>query len=647
MKVVIDIETNSLVKPSKLWCIVAKSVDGDRTWRWRNLTENDDEKSSFLSFAEEVTHWIGHNIVGYDGPVLHALIGYHIPVDRITDTYIISKLIDYPRNGHSIESYGLEFGIEKGKVHDFKQWSQELEDYCERDVEICLAIYNKYLRYISNPDSRRSIELEHKFEQIAGNIHRNGFGFDIAKAEKLLDKVNKELEILDKDILDAFPPRLKPIRVVTPQETKYGTLNRKDFRFVTDGDLSDYNGGPFTRCSWAPFNPASHKQIIEVLNRAKWKPVDKTQSHIDTEREYNRLKLPGRGNRLDLAVVSDKLLRLRQTGWKVNETNLDTLPPRAPAPARSLAKRILYESRRRTLTEWLGLVNPDTGRIHGKLYAIGTWTHRTSTQAPNLQNIPNEFDISGKRKLLGKELRALWIASKNRLLAGVDAEGIQLRIFAHLIDDLEFTKALVEGNKEDKSDPHSLNQRIIGPVCKTRAAAKRFIYALLLGGSLQKLSDILECSVEEAREALSNVMGRYTGFATLKESSLPRDGKRGWFFGLDGRKVRLPGDTVGDRRHLAMSGYLQNGEAVVMKLATTKFEPKLKDYDALLVDLIHDEWQVECPNDFSVAKEIAELMCRSLVEAGEELNLKCPLAGSYWNDDVKDFTIGTNWAQTH
>lgn len=234
-----------------------------------------------------------------------------------------------------------------------------------------------------------------------------------------------------------------------------------------------------------------------------------------------------------------------------------------------------------------------------------------------------------------------------RLLVGVDAEGIQLRIFAHYINDKEFTEALVNGRKADKTDPHSLNRRILGDVCRHRQAAKRFIFALLLGAGIGKLAEILECSRSEAEAALSRITDRYAGFAELKRKVIPGDGRRGWFKGLDGRKVDIPGDTDGERKHLCMSGYLQSGEAIVMKLATLKFEPNLKDYNALLVNLVHDEWQVECPNDMKIALAIAQKMCDSLREVGEELKLNCPLAGSYYNEDAKDYTIGTNWKVTH
>jgi DNA polymerase I-like protein with 3'-5' exonuclease and polymerase domains len=96
-----------------------------------------------------------------------------------------------------------------------------------------------------------------------------------------------------------------------------------------------------------------------------------------------------------------------------------------------------------------------------------------------------------------------------------------------------------------------------------------------------------------------------------------------------------------------MSGYLQNGEAIIMKKATLKWHDKLKEQDSLLVNLVHDEWQTETPNNMEIALLIAKLQADSLENVGQEIGLKCPLAGSYWNDDSKDYTIGTNWSRTH
>ena len=650
LRIVFDIETNSLVNPNKVFVIVCKDIDTQTYHIFRNLTEDEHEKERFIAFANKVDYWIGHNVLGYDFPHLQFLCDLQLPdISKICDTLVISKLVDYPRNGHSIEDYGIEFNYPKIKFNNFKEYSKEMEDYCIRDVDICHKIFLKYSRYISKKEYTSSIILEQRFQLVVNDLTTNGFSIDITKAQRLLDKVISELAVLDKDILEAFPPKLKMIREVTPKETKYGTISLSSIPKSLRESTSDLSVGcPFCYCSWSSFNPSSHKQIVEVLNGAGWRPVDKTQTHIDTERAINSLKYKHKDALTSLTYedLNAKLQIMKKAGWKVNENNLDTLPQTAPASARTLAKRILLESRRRTLTEWLTLVSPDS-RIHGKFYGIGAWTHRMAHQNPNTANIPNEFDTAGKKKLYGKELRSLWCAPKNRLLVGVDAEGIQLRIFAHYINDPEFTKALVEGKKENGSDPHTLNQRIMGSVCKTRDAAKRYIYALLLGAGNGKLTEILGCTPEEADVALERIMDRYQGFAYLKEMVIPSDAKRGWFTGLDGRAVRIPGDTIGQRRHLCMSGYLQNGEAVVMKKATLKWHDLLKQDNAILVNFVHDEWQTEVPNNMEIALRIANMQAKSLELVGEELGLKCPLAGSYWNDKAKDYTIGTRWSVTH
>jgi DNA polymerase-1 len=646
----IDIETDRLVNPSIIWLVVAKDLTRGTTHVFRDVqTEG---KREFLAFWRTVDTYVGHNWLEYDYPVICRLLGADFelrePAVQSVDTLVLSRLADYTRSQttdvdgtgpavisaksrHSVAAYGEQFGFPKLDFTDFSQYSASMEEYCVRDVLITEKIYNLHRKYAETYKDALRLEQEFQF-YVVNALQNNGFAFNKPKAEKLLEKVQKELGDLDGHILREYPDHTVRIREVHPRVTRYGTLNKGDFRFVVGGDLSEYNGYPFSRLKWVQFNPSSHRQVIDVLHSAGWSPTDKTAAHIDYDRSRQK----------DL----DKGIHLGIYGWKINENNLSTLPSGAPEPARLLAKRILLESRRRTLTEWLSLVQDD-GRIHGRFFGIGAWTHRMSHQNPNTANIPNDLDTQGKKKLLGKELRSLWCAPKNRLLVGVDAEGIQLRVFAHLIDDKEFTDALVNGRKENKTDPHSLNQRILGRVCKSRAAAKRFIYALLLGAGIWKLAQILECSEQETREALDRLLLRYSGWKSLKETVIPQDGLRGWFVGLDGRRIKIPGATKSERSHLAMSGYLQSGEAIIMKLASLKFIHRLKDDKAYLVNMVHDEWQTEVSNNIKLAREVADYQSQALVDAGRQLKLKCPLAGSYWNDDIKDYTIGTNWSQTH
>lgn len=655
MRIVLDVEANALINPDKLWVVVCKDIDTGEYQIFRNVHDDDRTKDRLIALLQRCTCIVGHNILGYDLPVLHRIIGSaatsSLDIGRcIRDTLIISKMAHYARKSHSIEDYGNEFNLPKIEWKDFSKYDERMVEYCKRDTDISHLVYTKYTKYIEKEEHSSSIYLENNFVYyVVNSLSTNGFFFNKDKAKGLLTKVELEISKLDQDILSSYPDRLVVLREFTPRATKFGTINRTSVPRILHDRIHEFEIGktyPLTKME--AFNPSSHKQLITVLNEAGWRPVNKTDSHLETERELSRIKYRVRSelDRIEVRRLEDKLKHLETTGWKIDEENLSTLPPTAPASAKTLARRILFESRRRTLTEWLNLVQQD-GRIHGNFQGIGAWTHRMAHQKPNTANIPNEFDTNNKKKILGKEMRQLWCAPKNRLLVGVDAEGIQLRIFAHYIDDQEFTRSLEEGKKEDKSDPHSLNQRILGPVCKTRQAAKRFIYALLLGGGIRKLATILDCEQVEAERALERLIGRYEGFSYLKREVIPKDARRGWFTGLDGRSVPIPSDTVGGRKHLAMSGYLQNGEKVVMAAASLKWISKLPAYDAILVDLVHDEWQIECPNDMKIALEVAEMVSSSLAVVGEELKLKCKLAGSYYNDDHKDYTIGTSWFETH
>ena len=635
MRVAFDIECNALVKPTEIWVCVCKDIDTGEYHEFRNLVADPVSKENFLLFSKSISLWVGHNVLDYDLPILHDLVGLTVPTDLVLDTLVLSRLVDYPRDGHSIESYGVEFNLPKGEFDDFSKLTEEMVTYCRRDVDICHLIYDKYSSVVRSSKWQPAIRLEHDFAVVCHDMGRTGFAFNVAAATKLVERVKKEIEELDHEIR-TFPPRFKFIREVCPKPTKWGTINQTSIPVSLRSRIHEFSvGSCFSYGEWVTYNPDSIKQTVDILWDAGWKPEDKTKGHIEALRE----------------AAPEKIEKFARYGWKVNETNLSTLPLRAPAAAKSLARRILCEARRRTLSEWLSLVNPDDERIHGRFSSIGAWTHRMAHQAPNMANIPNSTDISGRPKFLGGEMRSLFVSPRERLLVGVDAAAIQLRIFAHYIDDAEFTQALVEGKKEDKSDPHSLNQRILGKVCKSRAAAKRFIFALLLGAGLGKLSEILECGRDPCKHALDRLLERYTGFALLKQTIIPADGRRGFFIGLDGRKVRIPGDTAKDRAHLAMSGYLQCGEAIVMKMATIRWQKKLLSAGVFppswnLVNLVHDEWQTETANDPELALLIANIQSESLREVGEELKLKCPLIGSFLNDDGKP-TIGINWKLTH
>lgn len=629
----VDTETDGLQDYTKLWLVVVKEVESGELHVFRNLHEDPSAREQLAYLLSKATAVIGHNIIGFDHKVLEVLGGFRVDPGKVVDTLVASRLFNQGApGGHSLAAIGERIGVPKSDFSDFSQYSKEMEEYCIQDVEVTFQFFNRIKPYIFSPNWRQSLRLEHDIAFLCEEMTANGFAFDKPKAESIYNEIISKLTELDGELATAFPPKPKFIKEITPRATATGTLHRGDFRWLQpsqDGslrsslDLTPYApGASFSRFEYEPFNPGSPKQIVERLNEAGWAPTEKTKGHIQAERDGDE----------------ERLEHFRQYGWSVSETNLATLPETAPEAAKKLVQRLLLDSRRSTLEEWFKAYKEDTGRIHGRFRHIGAWTHRMSHNSPNMANIP-----AGDSPY-ATEMRSLWRVSDGNWLVGVDADGIQLRILAHYMNDKGFTEALINGRKEDGTDAHSLNQRALGHLCSSRDVAKTFIYAFLLGAGNAKIGQILGCSVGEGREAKEKFIEFYPGLKALKEIVIPRDAARGFFYGLDGRAVLC------DSEHLMLAGYLQNGEAVVMKKANLLWREELKQQGLLQcvkqVNFVHDEWQTEVSGDYDLAKRIAQIQSESIRLAGEILGVRCPLEGSYLNSHKKP-SIGTTWAETH
>lgn len=637
MRVVADIETNGLEGCTEIWVIVCKDIDNGTTHTFPRPTL---DPSAFLAFASSVKTWIGHHFLGFDGPTLNRLLpGLCLNLSTVVDTLVVSRLVDYGlEGGHSLEAWGERLRCKKVPHTDWTQYSPEMLHRCEQDVEINYKLYLHLKKYIESPVWARSLRTEHAMVTICQEMHDNGFYFNIEEGRQIFDEINNQLGPLDDELRASFPPRLKPIRQIKPRLTQHGTISRQDFRWKKDGDLSDYSeGAEFTLCAWETFNPGSTRQIVERLNLAGWRPYERTKGHIECLRAIKNNR-----DKVAQAAARERLPHYEEFGWKVSKDNLETLPADAPLPARRLVHRLLLAARARTLTEWFNAYNPVTHRIHGTFNHLGAWTHRMSHNGPNMANVPTEDPQHPDRSIYSNAMRALWSVPPGRKLIGVDAEGIQLRILAHYMNDPAFIRSVTEGRKEDGTDPHTLNKLALGPVCLSRDDAKTFIYAFLLGAGVEKIATILHCSLPDARLARDNFIAAYPGLLHLKQTVIPRDARLGYFQGLDGRFVKC------DSEHHMLAGYLQNGEVVIMKEARILWGRELKrlQIPCLPVNFVHDEWQTEAEDDDAVCLKIAEVQADSIRQVGINLGLNCPLAGSFLNSH-KQLAISTNWSLTH
>lgn len=154
---VFDCETNGLLHDvHEIHCIAIYDSQKEETFVFNNRGGNCPPITEALHWLSSADVIAGHNLCNYDLPVLRKIYPWFSTTATVIDTLILSRLyhpnlmeIDKRRNvprmpmqlygRHSLEAYGYRLGEYKGefgKTSDWKQWSQEMQDYCVQDVNV-------------------------------------------------------------------------------------------------------------------------------------------------------------------------------------------------------------------------------------------------------------------------------------------------------------------------------------------------------------------------------------------------------------------------------------------------------------------------------------------------------------------------------
>ena len=219
-EIVFDIETDGL-KPTKLWCIVAKSTTGEIQ---KFPPDKIQEGIEYLKSADTL---IGHNIIGYDIPVIRKLYGVEL-TNKVYDTLVVSRLANPAQeNGHSLKNWGFKIGYHKLESPDsFEEYTPEMLKYCAQDVLLNELVYERLKKDTVLFDNE-SIDLEHKVAVIIQQQRENGFAFDEKAAMTLLADLQHRMEEVKEEVRVTFKPKLIDDKLVTPYVKKDGTLSKR------------------------------------------------------------------------------------------------------------------------------------------------------------------------------------------------------------------------------------------------------------------------------------------------------------------------------------------------------------------------------------------------------------------------------------
>ena len=175
-----DLETDGLLHDAtRIHCLSLYWEKDGRSETFNDEPYTDNPKDLPMASGHSITTgigWlevadvlVGHNIIGFDIPIIKKLYPWFNPRGNVVDTLLLSRLyhpnlldIDKKRcwkhmplqlyGRHSLESYGYRLNEYKGnfaKTTDWKEWSQEMQDYCEQDVVVTNKLCKHFHRYLN------------------------------------------------------------------------------------------------------------------------------------------------------------------------------------------------------------------------------------------------------------------------------------------------------------------------------------------------------------------------------------------------------------------------------------------------------------------------------------------------------------------
>ena len=292
------------------------------------------------------------------------------------------------------------------------------------------------------------------------------------------------------------------------------------------------------------------------------------------------------------------LTRKTKTGYSTDIRVLQRLAPHHPLPELILEYRSFAKLKSTYTDALVGLINPDTRRIHTSFHQAGVRTGRLSSSDPNLQNIP-------VRTAEGREIRRAFVASDDdHTLIVADYSQIELRILAHLSGDDRLREAF-----EQDLDIHAQSASLIFGLPPEeidddmRRQAKTMNYGIVYGVGAFRLSNELQIDFGEAQQLIDNYFQTYAGVRDYFDRIVAKAQEQEYITTLLGRRCYVPEIQAADRntqefgKRVAINAPMQGTAAELIKLAMLEIHDYLTKNGkrTKLLLQVHDELVFETP----------------------------------------------------
>ena len=281
-----------------------------------------------------------------------------------------------------------------------------------------------------------------------------------------------------------------------------------------------------------------------------------------------------------------------------------------------IATLLEYRTVQKALTSYgenmIEMINPVTHRLHADFRQIGAPTGRFACTNPNIQQVPHAVEY--RRCFSGyPEERKLIIA---------DYSQIELRILAEFSGDQAFTNAFNSGADLHRVTASEVFNTSLDQVTKEqRDFAKRLNFGVVYGIGASRFAMMTGLSVPDAENVLRRYFGTYRQLDAYLREAANRAVSDRQARTASGRLVRFRYDE-NDRQQISMTQRngkntpIQGTSADILKRALRLLKDELKDTNASVVNIIHDEIVVEA--DADDAEGIAEKVENVMIAAGQE-----------------------------